>query len=66
MLSRIRENKNQEFSLFYHLSMEIKSIDVSIDNNGEIIYKYDDNSILKKIVSLADELGYRFSNINEI
>lgn len=66
MLSRIRENKNQEFSLFYHLSMEIKSIDVSIDNNGEIIYKYDDNSILKKIVSLADELGYRFSDINEI
>lgn len=66
MLSRIRENKNQEFSLFYHLSMEIKSIDVSIDNNGEIIYKYDDNSILKKIVSLANELGYRFSDINEI
>lgn len=66
MLNRIRENKNQEFSLFYHLSIEIKSIDVSIDNNGEIIYKYDDNSILKKIVSLADELGYRFSDINEI
>lgn len=66
MLSRIRENKNQEFSLFYHLSIEIKSIDVSINNNGEIIYKYDDNSILKKIVSLADELGYRFSDINEI
>ncbi|MDU5111268.1 MAG: DUF2334 domain-containing protein [Clostridium sp.] len=64
MLSRIRENKNQEFSLFYHLSIEIKSIEVYIDNNGEIIYKYDDNSILKKIVSLSNELGYRFNDIN--
>lgn len=66
MLDRIRANKNQEFSLFYHLSVEIKSVDVSINNNGEIIYKYDDNSILKKIVSLSNELGYRFSDINKI
>lgn len=65
MLSRIRENKNQEFSLFYHLSLEINNIDAFIDNNGEIIYKYDD-SILKKIVNLANELGYKFSDINEI
>lgn len=66
MLSRMRKNKNQEYSLFYHLSMEIKSIDVSINDSGEIIYNYDDNSILKKIVSLTEELGYKFSDINEI
>ncbi|VYT82798.1 DUF2334 domain-containing protein [Clostridium tertium] len=66
ILSRIKKSKNEEFSLFYHLSIEIKSIDVSIDDNGDIIYKYNDNSILKKIVNLSNDLGYRFSNINEI
>lgn len=58
-------DENQEFSLFYHLSMEIKSINITI-NNGNIEYKYKDDSILKKIVKLARKLGYRFSNINFI
>ncbi len=58
-------DESQEFSLFYHLSMEIKSINITI-NNGNIEYKYKDDSILKKIVKLARKLGYRFSNINFI
>lgn len=58
-------DENQELSLFYHLSMEIKSINITI-NNGNIEYKYKDDSILKKIVKLARKLGYRFSNINFI
>lgn len=61
-----RSDEGQEFSLFYHLSMEVKSIDIWISENGSILYKYDENSILRKIVNLADELGYRFSNINDI
>lgn len=67
IMNRMKENdKSKEFSLFYHLSIEIKSIDIWISDNGSILYKYDKNSILRKIINLADELGYRFSNINEI
>ncbi|MGG7213065.1 DUF2334 domain-containing protein [Clostridium nigeriense] len=67
MIERIKNrDKNQEFSLFYHLSIEINSIDVSVDNDGNIVCKYDDNSILKNIVNLTDQSGYRFSNINNL
>lgn len=59
-------DENQEFSLFYHLSIEIKSIDISINDKGDILYKYDKNSILKNIVKLSRSLGYKFSDINDI
>lgn len=67
IIERIKNrDENQEFSLFYHLSIEINSIDVSVDNDGNIVCKYDYNSILKRIVRLTDKLGYRFSNINNV
>ena len=59
-------DENQEFSLFYHLSIEIKSIDISINDKGDILYKYNKNSILKNIVKLSRSLGYKFSDINDI
>ena len=59
-------DEDQEFSLFYHLSIEIKSIDISINDKGDILYKYNKNSILKNIVKLSRSLGYKFSDINDI
>ncbi len=59
-------NDSKEFSFFYHLSIEIKSIDIWVDGNGNILYKYKKDSILKKIVNTANELGYRFSDIKKI
>ena len=66
IINRMKNNdESKEFSLYYHLSLEIKSIDIWV-SNGSILYKYDTNSILRKIVNVANELGYRFSNINDI
>ncbi|WP_052953910.1 DUF2334 domain-containing protein [Clostridium sp. C8] len=67
ILSRIRNKRNnEELSLFYHLSVEIKDVDISIDKNGEINYKYNENSILKQIVNCVESLGYEFGNIKDL
>lgn len=67
VMERMKNVKeNEEFSLFYHLSIEIKSIDISINDDGHILYKYDNESVLKNIVKLSRKLGYRFNNINDI
>lgn len=67
ILDRIKNKKDdEELSLFYHLSCEIKSIDIFVDKNGEIEYSYGNNSILKKIIKTVDELGFKFEDINNV
>lgn len=67
MIDRIKnKKKNEELSLFYHLSIEVKNVDVSVDDNGNIKYYYNENSILKKIIRCIDNLGYGFEDIKNI
>lgn len=67
LINSIKNNHDsKELSFFYHLSMEIKSIDFWVSSNGEIMHKYNKDSILKKIVNLTQDLGYEFFNINKI
>lgn len=62
------ESKNAytELSLFYHPSIEIYSVHVSLSEDGTISSTYDKNSILKKIVSCIGVLGYRFKSIEDL
>ncbi|EEH98751.1 DUF2334 domain-containing protein [Clostridium tertium] len=67
MIDRIKnKKKDEELSLFYHLSIEVKSVDVSVDDSGNIKCCYNENSILKKIVMCIDNLGYGFEDIKNI
>lgn len=67
MIDRIKnKKKDEELSLFYHLSIEVKSVDVSVDDSGNIKCCYNENSILKKIVTCIDNLGYGFEDIKNI
>ncbi|MGL5353565.1 MAG: DUF2334 domain-containing protein [Clostridium sp.] len=52
-----------EMSLFYHPSIEIESVHVSLGDDGTINSSYDDNSILKQIVSCVDSLDYSFKSV---
>lgn len=61
-----KNNDSKELSFFYHLSIEIKSIDIWVSDDGNIVYKYKDDSILKKIVNVVNNLGYRFADIKQI
>ncbi len=60
------KNSDTELSLFYHPSIEIDSVQVSLSEDGTINSTYDENSILKKIVSCIDVLGYRFKSIDDL
>ncbi len=67
ILKSIKDNyDNKELSFFYHLSIEIKSIDIWVSENGSILNKYTEDSILKKIVNTTNELGYKFFDIKKI
>ncbi|MCR1950684.1 DUF2334 domain-containing protein [Clostridium sp. DSM 100503] len=67
MIDRIKnKKKDEELSLFYHLSIEIESVDVSIDDSGDVKCNYNENSILKQIVKYIDNLGYYFEDIKNI
>lgn len=67
MINSIKNNyDSKELSLFYHLSIEIKSIDIWVSENGSILNKYKKDSILRKIVNTTNELGYRFHDIKKI
>lgn len=66
MLQSIKNKPTDvEMSLFYHPSIEIESIHVSLENDGTINSSYDDNSILKQIVACVDSLGYSFKNVTK-
>lgn len=67
MINRIKNKKeNEELSLFYHLSIEIKNIDILVDDSGDIKFFYNKDSILKQIVNCIDNLGYEFEDIKNI
>ena len=57
---------NVEMSLFYHPSIEIDSVHVSLISDGTINTTYDDNSILKQMISCISDLGYSFKSINDL
>ena len=66
-INEIKKNDNsRELSFFYHLTVEIKSIDIWVSDSGRILHNYKEDSILKKIVNLVNDLGYKFSDIREI
>lgn len=67
IINEIKKNDNsRELSFFYHLTVEIKSIDIWVSDDGRILHNYKGDSILKKIVNLVNDLGYKFSDIREI
>lgn len=67
MIDRIKNKKdNEELSFFYHLTIELKSVDVNLDNDGDIICNYDKDSILKQLVEYINNSEYSFEDINNL
>ncbi|SHI62334.1 hypothetical protein SAMN02745163_00506 [Clostridium cavendishii DSM 21758] len=65
-MKKSMQNKksNEIMSLYYHASKEATNyIEVSIDKENNINYKYNENSVLKKLVNFIQEKGYKFNSI---
>lgn len=57
------KDKNEALSFFYHVAKESDYIAIS-DNEETLDATYSDNSILKKLIKHAHDLGYSFKPIN--
>jgi Uncharacterized protein conserved in bacteria (DUF2334) len=67
MIDRIKNKKdNEELSFFYHLTIELKDIDIYLDKNGRGIYNYNEDSILKQLVKYINDSEYMFEDINNL
>lgn len=58
------KDKNEALSFFYHVAKESDYINIA-DNDETLDATYSDNSILKKLIKHANDLGYSFKPIND-
>ncbi|MDZ4907359.1 DUF2334 domain-containing protein, partial [Clostridium perfringens] len=67
MIDRIKNKKdNEELSFFYHLTIELKDIDIYLDKNGRVIYNYNEDSSLRHLVKFINDSEYMFEDINNL
>lgn len=67
MLKKINKLKDNILgSFFYHPNIEFEFIKVNENQEEYPIYKYDENSILHKIVRIFNEKGYKFISIKDL
>ncbi|MDR5588241.1 DUF2334 domain-containing protein [Clostridium aquiflavi] len=53
-------------SVFFHPSLENNFITLSEDSNGCPCFSYDDNSILKRLVTILEEKGFKMTKVTEL
>lgn len=57
---------NQMGSVFFHPSLENEYISLDEDSNGVPTFTYDDNSILKRLVGVLEEKGFKMIKVTDI
>ena len=59
-------NINNMGSVFFHPNLEDKYISITEDSNGFPTFTYENNSTLKKLVSILEEKGFRMIKVTDI
>ncbi|NFG41545.1 DUF2334 domain-containing protein [Clostridium botulinum] len=53
-------------SVFFHPSLENAFISLNEDSNGYPSFSYDDNSILKRLVNILEEKGFKITKVTDL
>ncbi len=53
-------------SVFFHPSLENAFISLNEDSDGYPSFSYDDNSILKRLVNILEEKGFRMTKVTDL
>lgn len=65
MIEKIRTNDKDLMSFYYHPSKEFEYINIERDDSGYPYYKYDENSMLHKLVNEVYKKGYSLDSIED-
>lgn len=66
-LDRIKNSDSSNMgSVFFHPSLENNFISLNEDSDGYPSFSYDDNSILKRLVNILEEKGFKMTKVTEL